>query len=387
MTIYQEALKYGSYFPIKDLDPILALKELYKFILNEKDDKYYLYKVIGNYHILSRKCEYVDFVDAHFKVKDNVFLFVELVKVLPENILVPMIALFDYKAEGPMNYFLLKIDQDSGMKIGDFFRPYLDLSEKTCDIIEWRYIFEGHTNIELSLKTISCLAIIPPGRELNQEEKELSISFDLLNYMTVDQLKFKINFLKEMCKEYYKLILPSYAFLLTRLLNFEDVQELGLIPNGLSKLAYKISLFNIPIQAYFLGLPIHLGLPSKSIIDSFLSELSTLGLEEYSKKMGYEFVSYYGGKLIEYNTEDFYAEEISGYSSFDVISYIEGGFLYHFTRGSFDNISSTENNPYNRTPVTATLLNEINLRKAMATEYGFPDAGTIKNNLEKLNSN
>lgn len=157
-------------------------------------------------------------------------------------------------------------------------------------------------------------------------------------------------------------------------------------------------------QAYMLGYPIHIHLPSQSEIDKSWNDLKSAiiggdlqkyideSIERHKKTMNFIIKSIYPGKNIQiitdlsesiedgnvgvilHNTENVLMESILEYSPFDTMHFVIDSHLYSFSRPEFKNMSITGKNPYTNIKLPTSYICQIMARLLTAQNLNLPDS-------------
>ena len=163
----------------------------------------------------------------------------------------------------------------------------------------------------------------------------------------------------------------------------EDLSELfpGLIPEdvlSLSYIAFEIYRHkDIILKAYLLGYPIQYFIPDEKKILISLRELTSLGIDEYCKKMKKKQpcnlkLNNFDSSLSYNNMEDVMYEDVNNYPPFDVITYVEGDQIYRFTRPEYNSILTDKMNVWRNTQLPDIIIMEIEKRQAISIKHKFP---------------
>lgn len=218
----------------------------------------------------------------------------------------------------------------------------------------------------------------------------------------IDFLVKRVKLLLQNAPRYWTLVEHLYAPKLKKLnLDFDDFRLIySLAPkvltlpeglndkdiNNLNTLTWKIWRMDALNRGYFLGFPIHLGVPGNKSVKEALYKLARDGPEKYAKektqagskltKISYPGLTKYGsndGKEIK----DLLEVPFDSYGPFDRIAFIDGDFYYEFTRPSWPTILENKQNPYNKTSIFPIVYDQIATRYRMASLCKFPPATSL----------
>lgn len=236
-------------------------------------------------------------------------------------------------------------------------------------------------------------------------------AFSYLEYyrdsFSLNQIIGRCSYLKTKAPRYWSHIDKKYGKLLEYRISKENNRSMAratlqevhdLFPSliderllSFSDLALKIYSLEPYQRAYYLGFPIHLGLPIESDVMEALGRLSVQGPEKYlsdislyNQKSLQISLPFREGPLIPELDCDFMTESIYGYNLFDVVPYVDNGHYYIFTRVEFSSMLKNKRHIYTRNLLPDHFLSEITLREIMAKNLGLPDPVTLEQLYDRL---
>lgn len=158
----------------------------------------------------------------------------------------------------------------------------------------------------------------------------------------------------------------------------------------LDTLSSKIALLGNNIAGYLLGFPIQSFIPNDEQIITILSKLNKTTLQEHITMIkkynpsSYMPVLPFEYKITHANTTDVIMEEIDNYLPFDIIAYIDGLYLYRFTRVEFKQIIESRKNPWTNDWLPESVLSTIKTRYEVANTLCLPECKTINELFDSL---
>ena len=165
------------------------------------------------------------------------------------------------------------------------------------------------------------------------------------------------------------------------------VEELDLV----CETGWKIANYKPELQAYYLGFPIHLGLPGIKAIKQAIFRLRRVGIVKYAQEMCLAGSRVTG--IPEYESIDpsaiedsLLATKCDTFGPFDRIQFVDDGHVFEFDRDSWHAIfaSNPSRNPYTRNPLSLTLIDTIASRSRFAKLYHFPKAKALSDLLTEI---
>lgn len=211
--------------------------------------------------------------------------------------------------------------------------------------------------------------------------------FDKFRYRTelAVVITDRCNFLKENAPLYYEKAKLEYDKVSEKLyhegllyeLDFSNLENFALMfPNVFSFDIFKYSncskklLTMPPFKAgYFLGFPIYNMIPSQKQIHQRITILEKMGIDKYCQMMQEQTrkitkpVTF--NKCRYSNNEDVLGDKIETYSSYDIIPYQTGEYIYRFTRPEFQQLISSGRNHWTNLTLEDTILEVMKSRSAL----------------------
>ena len=159
-----------------------------------------------------------------------------------------------------------------------------------------------------------------------------------------------------------------------------------------SSLVYTLSTYPDVIKAYILGFPIHLYIPSKSVIETALDKLDDQGIDKYceylrdhNRKVLFSHIERFDENSIDIGNEnDTLLESVLDYNLTDVVKYYIDSHVYFFTRAEFDSILEKGSNHWTSEPFLFGGLENILSRVNISRYYSLPPSEPIKDILIKI---
>lgn len=155
-----------------------------------------------------------------------------------------------------------------------------------------------------------------------------------------------------------------------------------------SDTAWKISLLPSMVQAYLLGFPLHIGMPSEAMIvsalkslthqDKYLSDLRKIYQETEKISIGPM------GEAKLCNPQDVMLNNIYDYSSFDRLYYVSGNHAFCFTRIEFNDLLKHKKNPWNKEAIPDHIIELIRCRQQISKDLNLPPCEPLESLYEKV---
>lgn len=229
-----------------------------------------------------------------------------------------------------------------------------------------------------------------------------------------DHIIIRCNYLKENAsiywnkigfKIYFDFISSNIDLKSPKITKLKLDKYINLFPNlfsseilNMSPLIYNLKLLPLYIQAYVLGFPIHIYMPSRNIVDVSINILKDKGIDEYCKIISTknqiylqsqnDYIIPIENKQIENgNNEDALYEEPSQYNLFDVIKIYNDTHRYFFTRSEFQTLLSKRKNTWTNTDLPYSVLESINSRRVIANKYNLPKCCILSDLLKQVEDN
>lgn len=164
---------------------------------------------------------------------------------------------------------------------------------------------------------------------------------------------------------------------------------------NMSSLIYNLNLLPLYIQAYVLGFPIHIYMPSKELINKSIELLKDKGIDEYVKiitdknkiylRNFNDYITPFETKdILIGNDQDTLFEDPNMYNLFDVIKLYIDTHVYFFTRVEFPTLIDKKINPWLNLEIPHAIIQEINSRYKTAEKYNLPECTTILELLKQV---
>lgn len=169
----------------------------------------------------------------------------------------------------------------------------------------------------------------------------------------------------------------------------------GLIPPELLNMSnFKYNIKKLPeiSQAYLLGYPINIYVPSSEVLNKTISLVESMGVEKYAELIQKDNELYLNSQLdIPFknkktigNTTDVLTEDISSYNIFDIVKYYIDTHVYYFTRAEFPKIMENEKNVWTNETLPLQVLMDIKNRLEICNFLKLPLSAPIKDLLKKI---
>lgn len=161
----------------------------------------------------------------------------------------------------------------------------------------------------------------------------------------------------------------------------------NLLANGIESLI--LSNYSIPIQAYYLGFPIHLYEPSLTELQDRRQALSNRTEFLAQRRLDVDrFLDHQHQTIItngiQVNTANIYGDDINSFNPFDIIIYTQNKHITYFTRPEFDFILSENKNPWTNLSLPPIILFEISKRLEFASLFHLPPSKPLDLLLDDL---
>jgi hypothetical protein len=181
-------------------------------------------------------------------------------------------------------------------------------------------------------------------------------------------VKARLDHLKTSAPRYYEYINARYKISMISLINAKSFNKFNnefidcyisiVYPDKVDANLTTKTLLMHPkeVQNYFLGYPIHMGVPSQAMYEKLLDEFSTDVETFYQKQVAHNqqrlnaivqnpyYASFGENSIIQRNTENTLFEKFEEYSPSDVYPYVNGNNLYFFTREEFSTLIEKKKN-------------------------------------------
>lgn len=207
----------------------------------------------------------------------------------------------------------------------------------------------------------------------------------------------RIKFLQEFAPLYWDDVAqPSYSKLMDKSnitpespISWKDLQSLqSFFPSVTfdigSELRFNIGKLSTIVQAYILGFPIHLYIPTTEQIQQTLNSLDELGVKEYAKTVYDRNRKWLEGDIYPghpapaiVNEQDVLGNSVFKYSPFDIVKYYDDSRIYLFSRQEFDNLVKTRKNHWTNNELHGLTTLSLKTRSLMAYHGRLPKSQTL----------
>lgn len=293
-----------------------------------------------------------------------------------------------------------------------------------CDSSDLKNIKLDEQWLIIAARSKKCISSIQrkinPNMWLNGDYLDIldNIEYELYENDLLNRCKM----LKEFAPLYWENVAKKlYQTLVFKNINLEKIRkdlikkygELfpEIIPEkytNMSDLVYNLKELSDVRQAYVLGYPIHLYIPSREILDKTIEMVDKIGIDNYAKIIEdknkqsmnnhVDMISpVCSDKIIISNEEDVLMENIYSYNSFDVVRYYVdnsgqnngqknvNNHVYYFTRPEYPELITKKKNLWTNKLMPISVLTEINSRLEMSMLYKLPKSMGIKDLLRHVN--